>query len=123
MSVKDENLVEDIDNVEQIQEEELVDETQVESDEETLEEKAKVKEEEDEDEVEDESDEDEDEDEVEEVQIPKTKAGIVNAAYEMLKKPLLLKKLMYLTLTTKKILMYWLLKKLLCPKDSVTKLL
>lgn len=89
MSVKDENLVEDIDNVEQIQEEELVDETQVESDEETLEEKAKVKEEEeDEDEVEDESDEDEDEDEVEveEVQIPKTKAGIVNAAYEMLKK-------------------------------------
>ena len=87
MSVKDENLVEDIDNVEQIQEEELVDETQVESDEETLEEKAKVKEEEeeeDEDEVEDESD--EDEVEVEEVQIPKTKAGIVNAAYEMLKK-------------------------------------
>ena len=85
MSVKDENLVEDIDNVEQIQEEELVDETQVDSYEENLEEKAKVKEEEeDEDEVEDESD--EDEVEVEEVQIPKTKAGIVNAAYEMLKK-------------------------------------
>ena len=32
MSVKDENLVEDIDNVEQIQEEELVDETQVDCD-------------------------------------------------------------------------------------------
>ena len=57
---------------------------------------AKVKEEEDEDEDEDEDEvdessheddeEDDDEDEVEEVAIPKTKAGVINAALEMLKK-------------------------------------
>ena len=93
MSVKDESLVEDIDNVEQIQEEELVDETQVESYEEDLEEKAKVKEEDDEDEDDDEDDkvvaeedDSEDEDEVEEMEMPKTKAGILNAAYSMMKK-------------------------------------
>ena len=100
MSVKDENLVEDIDNVEQIQEEELVDETQVDSYEETLDEKAKVKEEDD-DEDDDEDDEvvaEEDEDDgvdgsakpakgpEDQVVMPKTKAGIVNAAYSMMKK-------------------------------------
>jgi len=89
---------EDIDNAELS--EELVDETQVDSlDEETLEEKAAVKKEE------DEVDEDEDEDEVEvdegaedgvdggdgsvvgsDQEIPKTKAGILNAAYSMMKK-------------------------------------
>jgi len=99
---------EDIDNAELS--EELVDETQVDSlDEETLEEKAAVKKEEDEvekdeDDVEEDEDEDEDEDEVEvdedadgidggdgkeigaDQEIPKTKAGIVNAAYSMMKK-------------------------------------
>ena len=100
MSVKDENLVEDIDNVEQIQEEELVDETQVDSYEETLDEKAKVKEEDD-DEDDDEDDEvvaEEDEDDgvdgsakpakgpEDQIVMPKTKAGIVNAAYSMMKK-------------------------------------
>jgi hypothetical protein len=94
---------EDIDNAEELSEE-LVDETQVDSlDEETLEEKAKVKKEDDD--VESDEDEDEDEDEVEvdegaedgvdggdgedlgkDVEIPKTKAGIVNAAYSMMKK-------------------------------------
>ena len=91
---------EDIDNAELS--EELVDETQVDSlDEETLEEKAKVKKEE-EDDVEEDEDEDEDEVEVDEdadgvdggdgsdvgsdQEIPKTKAGIVNAAYSMMKK-------------------------------------
>ena len=89
MSIEHEEL--DIDNVEQIQEEELVDETQVDSYEENLEEKAKVKEEE-EDEDDDEEDEvvaeedDSDEDEVEEMEMPKTKAGILNAAYSMMKK-------------------------------------
>jgi len=83
----------DIDNVEQIQEEELVDETQVDSYEENLEEKAKVKEEEEDDEDDDEEDEvvaeeeeSDDEDEVEEMEMPKTKAGIVNATYSMMKK-------------------------------------
>jgi len=89
---------EDIDNAELS--EELVDETQVDSlDEETLEEKAAVKKEEDE----VDEDEDEDEDEVDEgaedgvdggdgsdvgsdQEIPKTKAGILNAAYSMMKK-------------------------------------
>ena len=95
---------EDIDNAELS--EELVDETQVDSlDEETLEEKAAVKKEEDEVEKdEDDVEEDEDEDEVEvdedadgvdggdgsdvgsDQEIPKTKAGIVNAAYSMMKK-------------------------------------
>ena len=97
---------EDIDNAELS--EELVDETQVDSlDEETLEEKAAVKKEEDEvekdeDDVEEDEDEDEDEVEVDEdadgvdggdgsdvgsdQEIPKTKAGIVNAAYSMMKK-------------------------------------
>ena len=100
---------EDIDNAELS--EELVDETQVDSlDEETLEEKAAVKKEEDEDEVKKakkddvDEDDDEDEDEVEvdedadgvdggdgkeigaDQEIPKTKAGIVNAAYSMMKK-------------------------------------
>ena len=94
---------EDIDNAEELSEE-LVDETQVDSlDEETLEEKAAVKKEDDD--VESDKDEDEDEDEVEvdegaedgvdggdgqdlgkDVEIPKTKAGIVNAAYSMMKK-------------------------------------
>ena len=102
MSIKNK----DIDNVELS--EELVDETQVDSlDEETLEEKAAVKKEEDEvekdeDDVEEDEDEDEDEVEVDEdadgvddgdgsdvgsdQEIPKTKAGIVNAAYSMMKK-------------------------------------
>ena len=91
MSIEHEEL--DIDNVEQIQEEELVDETQVDSYEENLEEKAKVKEEEEDDEDDDEEDEvvaeeeeSDDEDEVEEMEMPKTKAGIVNAAYSMMKK-------------------------------------
>lgn len=93
---------EDIDNAEELSEE-LVDETQVDSlDEETLEEKAAVKKEDDD--VESDEDEDEDEDEVDvdedahgvdggdgqdlgkDVEIPKTKAGIVNAAYSMMKK-------------------------------------
>jgi len=92
MSIKNE----DIDNAELS--EELVDETQVDSlDEETLEEKAKVKKEE------DDVEEDEDEVDVEEgaedgvdggdgtdvgadQEIPKTKAGILNAAYSMMKK-------------------------------------
>lgn len=94
---------EDIDNAEELSEE-LVDETQVDSlDEETLEEKAAVKKEDDD--VESDEDEDEDEDEVEvdegaedgvdggdgqdlgkDVEVPKTKAGIVNAAYSMMKK-------------------------------------
>jgi len=91
MSIENEEL--DIDNVEQIQEEELVDETQVDSYEENLEEKAKVKEEEEDDEDDDEEDEvvaeeeeSDDEDEVEEMEMPKTKAGIVNATYSMMKK-------------------------------------
>jgi len=89
---------EDIDNVELS--EELVDETQVDSlDEETLEEKAKVKtedddvesdkdESEDDDEVKVEEGEDDEDDEDEEavVEMPKTKAGILNAAYSMMKK-------------------------------------
>jgi hypothetical protein len=89
---------EDIDNVELS--EELVDETQVDSlDEETLEEKAKVKtedddvesdkdESEDEDEVkvEEGEDDEDDEDEKAVVEMPKTKAGILNAAYSMMKK-------------------------------------
>jgi hypothetical protein len=101
----------DIDNAELY---ELDNETQVDSlDEGKLKEKAKVKKEEDEDEVEVEEDEDEDEEEVEEntgvdggdgqaigdqetagdakgakqsTDIPKTKAGILNAAYSMMKK-------------------------------------
>lgn len=89
--------VEDIHDAEQIQEsEELVDETQVESNEEILDEAKAKTESEDEDEAEvevdgeeDEEDDDEDE-EVEEsapkMEMPKTKAGIVNAAYDMLKK-------------------------------------
>lgn len=86
--------VEDIHDAEQIQEsEELVDETQVESNEEILDEAKAKTESEDEDgdaEVEVDGDEDEEEDEVEEsapkMEMPKTKAGIVNAAYDMLKK-------------------------------------
>ena len=84
MSIENEEL--DIDNVEQIQEEELVDETQVDSYEENLEEKAKVKEEDDEDDDEVVSEEEESDDEVEEMEMPKTKAGILNAAYSMMKK-------------------------------------
>ena len=110
MSIKNK----DIDNAELS--EELVDETQVDSYGKILEGKAKVKkEEEEDDEVDVEEDEDEDEDEVEEgaesgvdggdgqevgdqetagdakgakqsTEIPKTKAGIVNAAYSMMKK-------------------------------------
>lgn len=87
--------VEDIHDAEQIQEsEELVDETQVESNEEILDEAKAKTESEDEDEAEVEVDgEEEDDDEDEEVEesapkmeMPKTKAGIVNAAYDMLKK-------------------------------------
>ena len=81
--------VEDIHNAEQIQEsEELVDETQVESNEEILDEAKAKTESEDEVEVEVDGDEDEGDDEVEESapEMPKTKAGIVNAAYDMLKK-------------------------------------
>ena len=90
--------VEDIHDAEQIQEsEELVDETQVESNEEILDEAKAKTESEDEDEAEvevdgeeDEDDDDDDDDEVEEsapkMEMPKTKAGIVNAAYDMLKK-------------------------------------
>jgi len=85
--------VEDIHDAEQIQEsEELVDEAQVESNEEILDEAKAKTESEDEDgeaEVEVDGDEEED-DEVEEstpkMEMPKTKAGIVNAAYDMLKK-------------------------------------
>ena len=103
MSIEHEEL--DIDNVEQIQEEELVDETQVDSYEENLEEKAKVKEEDDEDEVDveegaedgvDGGDGQEIGDDQEtagdakgakqSTDIPKTKAGILNAAYSMMKK-------------------------------------
>lgn len=98
----------DIDNVEQIQEEELVDETQVDSYEENLEEKAKVKKEDDEVEEDDVDVEEGAEDGVDggdgqevgddqetagdakgakqSTEIPKTKAGIVNAAYSMMKK-------------------------------------
>jgi hypothetical protein len=98
MSIEHNEL--DIDNVEQIHEEELVDETQVDSYEETLDEKAKVKEEDD-DEDDDEDDEvvaEEDEDDgvdgsakpakgpEDQIVMPKTKAGIVNAAYSMMKK-------------------------------------
>lgn len=68
-------------------ENELVEDQQVE-DEEVLDE-AKVKEEEDEDdeeEVDESADEDDEEDEVKEVSIPKTKAGVIQAAVDMLKK-------------------------------------
>ena len=68
-------------------ENELVEDQQVE-DEEVLDE-AKVKEEEDEDdeeEVDESAHEDDDEDEVKEVSIPKTKAGVIQAAVDMLKK-------------------------------------
>lgn len=89
--------VEDIHDAEQIQEsEELVDETQVESNEEILDEAKAKTESEDEDEAEvevdgeEEDEDDDDDDEVEEsapkMEMPKTKAGIVNAAYDMLKK-------------------------------------
>ena len=106
MSIENEEL--DIDNVEQIQEEELVDETQVDSYEENLEEKAKVKKEDDEVEEDDVDVEEGAEDGVDggdgqevggdqetagdakgakqSTEIPKTKAGIVNAAYSMMKK-------------------------------------
>jgi hypothetical protein len=90
--------VEDNHDVEQIQETEtLVDETQVESNEEVVDvEEAKAKptsEDEDEAEVEVDGDEEEEEDEDDEseepspkMEMPKTKAGIVSAAYDMLKK-------------------------------------
>ncbi len=90
----DEVKLEDVATEEQIQEEteelvENLDEAEVE-----LEEAKKVKEEDedesDEEEVEEEEGEDEDEDEeevkVEAVQVPKTKAGVIQAAVEMLKK-------------------------------------
>ena len=82
--------VEDVATEEQIQEEteelvENLDEAEVE-----LEEAKKVKEEDedesDEEEVEDEDEDEEEEVEVESVQIPKTKAGVIQAAVEMLKK-------------------------------------
>ena len=91
--VKTEEAVEDVATEEQIQEEteelvENLDEAEVE-----LEEAKKVKEEDedesDEEEVEEAKDEDDDEEEevkVEAVQIPKTKAGVIQAAVEMLKK-------------------------------------
>jgi len=96
MSIDNENLVDqDIDDaVEQVQEELADENQQVESDEETLEEKAtkaKVEEEDDEEESDEEESgedeaEEEEEDEVEvEETMPKTKAAIVNAAYTMLK--------------------------------------
>jgi len=85
-------VVEDIHDAEQIQEsEELVDETQVESNEEEVleakkaEEGVKVESEDESDEDEDE-DEDEGEEEAPQMEMPKTKAGIVTAAYDMLKK-------------------------------------
>jgi hypothetical protein len=91
--------VEDNHDVEQIQETEtLVDETQVESNEEIVDvEEAKAKptsEDEDKAEVEVDGDEDEEDDEEDDkseseapvVEMPKTKAGIVSAAYDMLKK-------------------------------------
>lgn len=91
--------VEDNHDVEQIQETEtLVDETQVESNEEVVDvEEAKAKptsEDEDEAEVEVDGDEEEEEDEDDKeseesapkMEMPKTKAGIVSAAYDMLKK-------------------------------------
>ena len=95
--MSDDKNLEDIHNAEQIQEsEELVDETQVESNEEVLEEKAKDEgveievdgdEDEDEEEMEESSDEESDEEEpAPKMEMPKTKAGIVNAAYDMLKK-------------------------------------
>ena len=84
---KDELVVEDIHDAEQIQvTEELVDEAQVESNEEVIEEKAKDEG------IEIEVSDDEDEEDGEEeapapkMEMPKTKAGIVNAAYDMLKK-------------------------------------
>ena len=80
-------VVEDIHDAEQIQvTEELVDEAQVESNEEVIEEKAKDEG------IEIEVSDDEDEEYGEEeapapkMEMPKTKAGIVNAAYDMLKK-------------------------------------
>ena len=80
-------VVEDIHDAEQIQvTEELVDEAQVESNEEVIEEKAKDEG------IEIEVSDDEDEEDGEEeapapkMEMPKTKAGIVNAAYDMLKK-------------------------------------
>ena len=86
----DEVKLEDVATEEQIQEEtdelvENLDEAEVE-----LEEAKKVKEEDedesDEEEVEEEDEDEEEEVEVESVQIPKTKAGVIQAAVEMLKK-------------------------------------
>lgn len=92
--VKTEEAVEDIATEEQIQEEtteELVENENLDEAEVELEEAKKVKEEDkdesDEEEVEEDEDEDEEEEvKVEAVQIPKTKAGVIQAAVEMLKK-------------------------------------
>ncbi len=86
---KVENAVEDISVEEQIQEvsEELVDEEQsqvIDGEEEALEEKATAKSESEHEDEEDEEEEEEHE-EVKEIQIPKTKAGVIQAAVEMLK--------------------------------------
>ena len=86
--VKTEEAVEDVATEEQIQEEtteELVENENLDEAEAEVElEEAKVKE--DEDEGEDDDDDEEEEVEVESVQIPKTKAGVIQAAVEMLKK-------------------------------------
>jgi len=91
--VKTEEAVEDVATEEQIQEEtteELVENENLDEAEVDLEEAKKVKEEDEDDEEKkvDEEDEDEDEEEVEveSVQMPKTKAGVIQAAVEMLKK-------------------------------------
>ena len=80
-SVTEEEILEGADEV--VEEEVEVTEAKVKEDEEEDE-----KDSDDEEEVDESSDEDdeEDEDEVEEIAIPKTKAGVINAALDMLKK-------------------------------------
>ncbi len=86
--VKLEEAVEDVATEEQIQEEteELVENENLDEAEVELEEAKKVKEEDESDEEEVEEEDDDEEETVESVQIPRTKAGVIQAAVEMLKK-------------------------------------
>jgi len=87
--VENESVTEE--EISEVADEVVEEEVEVTTEEESLEEKAKAtkeedEEEEDEDEVDESAEEDDEEDEVEEVAIPKTKAGVINAALDMLKK-------------------------------------
>ncbi len=86
--VKLEEAVEDVATEEQIQEEteELVENENLDEAEVELEEAKKVKEEDESDEEEVEEEDEDEEETVESVQIPRTKAGVIQAAVEMLKK-------------------------------------